>query len=205
MESRGVIIVVGPGGTGKTSVVFEHIEPLTRVIVLDAGFGNYDTLPFYDINALAAYLDEHGRKGGFFKVSYTPQPHEYGLILAMAQHIGQIEPITLAIEEADLMPSPEELPIYGHMIRRGRHFGVHMILAAPRPVDIDIDVRSQATEIYSFSFIEPQDLKWLRGANAQLEAAVRELPAKYKYAHYIKEKQAVEFGYSKKRGGEYEK
>jgi hypothetical protein len=205
MDDRGVILIAGPGGSGKTSVVFELIEPLTRVIVLDAGFGNYDTLAFLDLNQLAAYLDEHGGRGGFFKVSYTPAPHEFGIILAMAKQLGQIEPVTLVIEEADRMPRPDDLEIYGDLIARGRHYGVHMIMAAPRPVDFNIDVRSQATEIYSFLFIEPQDLKWLRGANGALEAQVRELPAKYEYARFVKSSGDVVRGFTHKRGGDYER
>jgi hypothetical protein len=119
--------------------------------------------------------------------------------------LGAYEDTTLLIEEADRLPSPDASDVYADMIRRGRHAGVNMILVAPRPVDFHIDVRSQATDIYSFFYIEPNDLKWLRGANGDLERVVRTLPAKYKYARYIKATGQVITAASKKRGGEFEK
>ena len=161
MISRSVDIILGKTGSGKTTLARSLVKPLTRTLILDAGFEELGGLTFYTLDELGAYLDKSAGKGGAFRASYTPLNTEWALMLEIARRLGEIEPITLVLEEADRLPLPKELAEYDELISRGRHYGVNMIAISLYPYKIPAELRRQATAIYSFYQHEPRDLAYL--------------------------------------------
>jgi hypothetical protein len=161
MKSRAVDIIVGKTGSGKTTLARELVAPLTRCLILDVGFNEFNAQEIYTLDELADYLEARGRIHGFFKVSYTPLSHEYPTLFKMARLIGQQEPLTLVLEEADTISPPSEMAEYDELISRGRHYGVNMLAVTLYPFKVPPELRRQATAFYSFTQHEPRDLQYL--------------------------------------------
>ena len=156
---REVILVLGKTGSGKTTWTRRFSETLTRVVVLDAGFQDYQGLAYGDLTSLidgAAKLDAGG--SGFFRVTYTPRSGEAPVVMDLARVLGNCY---LVIEEADRFDDPKVCPEYDEIISRGRHYGVSILGVSLYPFKLPADLRRQATRIICFRMHEPRDLDYL--------------------------------------------
>lgn len=186
MIDRGMAGVFGQAGSGKTTLLMELIRPLTRVILWDSKWNEFGTLHFSDLESLARYLEERGRPGGFFKVSYRPQPWEYEAFLEIVTAVGRMEPVTFVVEEARRLPNHDESPALDNLLNEGRHEGVNMIFATLRPYQLELELRAQLTDVYSFFQTAKRDIDALREEMGDAAFEIPKLKPKYEYLHWNK-------------------
>jgi superfamily II DNA or RNA helicase len=159
--NRNVRLILGKTGSGKTTLARQFVTGLPRALILDNGFCEFPAVPFLNIQDLHAYLDANGGQGGNFRAGFTPLRAQVATIFQWAREIGNAEEMTLVLEECDRFPTPESALYFEELVQRGRHFGVHLLGLTTHPYAVDIDLRRQATEIFTFRQHEPADLKWL--------------------------------------------
>lgn len=159
--TRDVRLILGKTGSGKTTLGREFVNCLPRALIIDKGFLEFSARHFLDLDELHKYLDQRGGPGGNFRASISPRKSDYDQLFRWALELGQAEEITLVLEECDRFPTPDSQETFSDITERGRHFGVHVLSLGTHPCGVDIDLRRQATEIYSFRQHEPADIKWL--------------------------------------------
>lgn len=153
-----VILVVGKRGTGKTTWARNFIADKTRVLVADAGFGEFPFREERDFASLCSSL-----QSGFFRLSYTPVSWEWPHLLNAAMSAGRSGPLWLVLEEASRLPPPRACEEYERLLIMGRHYGVNLLALSTRPAHLPPDYRSQATRVIAFRQHEERDLDYLSG------------------------------------------
>ena len=75
------------------------------------------------------------------------------------------------VDEADqwmpLQGNPH--PTLIELVRRGRHFGLTVILMTQRPASLSYDARALADKLFIFSLTSESDLKWCEGLDGELK------------------------------------
>ncbi len=154
-----VILDVGKRGCGKTWWARNFIQNKTRVIVAEAGFGEFGIKCATSFDAL---IEEVRR--GFFRISYTPLhwewPHLFDLAMSAGKEGG---PIWLVLEEASRCPDVRSCEEYDRLLILGRHFNVNLLAISTRPAHLPPDYRSQVTRVVAFRQHEERDLDYLAG------------------------------------------
>lgn len=161
----------------------------TRVLILDsAGFNEFgvQTVPTFD--QLKTHLLQHHHDGcGFFRVSYFPQAQEeIPAFIELSQAVNYSRPRDsyvnqswLVLEEADLLPEPDDCQEYDNVIARGRHYGVNILAISLFPAKLPIKLRRMATKICAFATHEPADIKWYRDVFGDQAEELITLPPHY--------------------------
>ncbi len=170
---REVLLVLGKTGSGKTTWTRKFIQTQTRVIILDAGFGDY---PVRECENLAELIDtvstlDNGG-AGFFRVCYTPRIGESGVVMDLARIIGNC---WIVLEEADRLEDARHNPEYDEIISRGRHYGVSILAVSLYPFKLPADLRRQATRVICYRMHEPRDLDYLSDILGEEVAKLPEL------------------------------
>lgn len=156
---REVVLVIGKTGSGKTTWAKNFIRDKTRVLILDAGFGDYSAREHENLSDLIDETEKQNCNGsGFFRFSYTPRSSESGVILDLARVTGNC---WLVLEEADRLDDPRYMPEYDEVISRGRHYGVNILAVSLYPFKLPADLRRQATRLICYRMHEPRDLDYL--------------------------------------------
>lgn len=156
---REVVLVLGKTGSGKTTWARRFIQTQTRVIVLDAGFQDYQVRSVSDLSELISVVDKLNVGGsGFFRITYTPRMYESPVIMDLSRVVANC---WLVLEEADRMEDPKVNPEYDEIISRGRHYGVSILAVSLYPFKLPADLRRQATRIVCYRMHEPRDLDYL--------------------------------------------
>jgi len=187
MKRPDIRVVLGRGGSGKTSLVCFHLSKLRRPVCI------------FDTNTEAAYL-----RGGHlvvasardlvaallagatrlaFRPAFDPGAGDYQaarvaafeLMNEAAWHRGGI---TLVWEEADKVTSAAHLPPFaGAIVDQGRHRGIAVIAVARRPAKVPRDLTANASRIIAFRSTEARDLAYYADVlGSEAAAAVRDLP-----------------------------
>lgn len=156
---REVILVLGKTGSGKTTWARNFIQTKSRVLVVDAGFGDYPATSIPSLNELILTADRLNANGnGFFRLTYTPRINETPIIMDLSRVLGNC---LLTLEEADRFDDPKVCPEYDEIISRGRHYGVSILGISLYPFKLPADLRRQATRIICYRMHEPRDLDYL--------------------------------------------
>jgi hypothetical protein len=195
--NRDVRLILGKTGSGKTTLARRFVRALPRALILDNGFLEYPAVHFTDINELHSYLDAAGSKGGNFRAGFTPIRSQYSTLFTWAREIGAAEEMTLVLEECDRFPTIEAQLQFEEIVQRGRHYGVNVLALTTFPYAVDIDLRRQATEIYTFRQHEPQDLKWLSAVMAGDTLNDVMNLGDYEYLHWIAKTGASDRAFTK--------
>lgn len=183
LVTRNVRAIFGKTRSGKTTLAKEFVNALPRALILDNGFLEFNARHFLELPDLHEYLDKRGGIGGNFRASFSPRKSHYDQLFRWAIELGAPEEITLVLEECDRFPTPDSQESFSDITERGGHYGVHILALATHPSGCDIDIRRQATEIYSFRQHEPADIKWL---GAVMPAEAMEQIVKLDKYEYIK-------------------
>jgi len=197
LVNRNVRLILGKTGSGKTTLARQFVKTLPRALILDGGFCEFPAVPFQDVKALHTYLDAAGNAGGNFRASYTPLRSEIPTLFNWARELGNAEEMTLVLEECDRFPTAESRPHFEELVQRGRHYGVHILGLTTHPYAVDIDLRRQATEIFSFRQHEPNDLKWLSAVMTPEALSAIMALGDYEYIKWTARTGAVEKGKSR--------
>lgn len=161
MQQREVVLRFGQTGSGKTYSANQKLRTLTRVLVGDCGFGEFDAQSFDTFPDCCLYLESIGafeNKSVPFRVAYTPKLGEHSVMFTLAKELGYCH---LFLEEGDMFGDPRQDPDYWDAIVRGRHWCLSLEFLGVNPYLCPIDVRRQSTEIISFRQTEPADISWL--------------------------------------------
>lgn len=157
-QQREVILVLGKTGSGKTTWARNYIKTLSRVIVAEAGYNEFDIIPCPTFDSLIDKIEKEDKGGrGIFRVSYTPLYHEQPMMFDVARCTKNVH---LVIEEADRYDDPRSCEEYDEIISRGRHYGVSIIGISLYPAKIPASLRSQASRVICFRQHEPKDVKY---------------------------------------------
>jgi AAA+ ATPase superfamily predicted ATPase len=156
-----ITTVLGRRGCGKTTIIKEKIENISRLVILDtlAEFDNGDIIsdPIEFINELSRLKD------GYFQIVFRPfeiEPLKAFDIVAKSSWI--VGDMLSVIDEIDLIASPISIPFeLSRNLRYGRHRGLSMIAASRRAAEIPRLLTSQSDEIISFNQSEPRDIQYL--------------------------------------------
>lgn len=183
LVKRNTTLLVGQSGCGKTTLAKTLVDGLDRAIILDSDFREFNAEHVETFQDFWQALDTYGAADDF-RVSYTPLDCELKHILTWAKQIGQHRETTLVMEECDRFPVVSCLNEWEDLMKRGRHYGLHMVGITTDPKGVNIGLRRQATEIYCFRITEPADLDWL---SKKLPASImQEIPhlQDYEYIHW---------------------
>lgn len=156
---RDLTLIFGGDGTGKTSYVVQNILPkYSRILVFDAGFGDYPVDHLDSLDDLIAYLGNLNAFGSArpFKVAYTPTPDEYDLLFLLARDLGNC---LIVAEECDRF-NPMG-PWETEYVYRGRHWNVSMVGLTIQPFGCPKDWRRIVKEVVSFRQVEPSDIDYI--------------------------------------------
>lgn len=151
---REIVLVVGQTGSGKTTWAKNYARGLSRVIILDASFGEFDATQHDTFTGLVEAVN--GKT--FFRAAYTPRNFEIPLMFDLARVLGRCH---LVLEEADRLDDPRQFPEYDEAISRGRHYGVSLVGISLYPAKLPAMLRRQATRVIAFRQIEPRDVDYL--------------------------------------------
>lgn len=171
---REIVLVLGQTGSGKTTWAKNYVKTLSRVLVLDAAFGEYGVPEYTDFLSLARAVE--GKS--FFRASYTPRTYEIPVMFDLARVLGRCH---LILEEADRLDDPRAFMEYDEAISRGRHYGVSLVGISLYPAKLPAMLRRQATRLISFRQIEPRDIDYIAEI---IGPAADELPDLPQF-HYI--------------------
>lgn len=161
LVKRDVRLILGKTGSGKTTLARQLVRALPRCLILDNGFQEFTARHFTDISQLHDHLDINAVAGEEFKAAFTPLKSQYDTLFRWAVEVGNEEAITLVLEECDRFPTPASAALFDEIVQRGRHYGVNLLALTTFPYAVNIDLRRQATEIFTFRQHEPADIKWL--------------------------------------------
>lgn len=186
MIDRGMAGVFGQAGSGKTTLLKELIRPLSRVILWDSKYNEFGFTACNSIVEFAEYLETRMQPGGFFKVSYRPQPWEYEAFLEIVTAVGRAGDVCCVVEEARRLPQHDESPALDNLLNEGRHEGVEMIFATLRPYQLELELRAQLTDVYAFFQTAKRDIDALREEMGDAAFAIPQLAPKYEYLHWNK-------------------
>lgn len=151
--------MLGKTGSGKTTWARNFIQAQTRVLILDAGFGDYPARPSGTLEGLIDTAERLNSGGaGFFRLSYTPRFGEAPVVMDLARIVRNC---WLVLEEADRFDEPRICPEYDEIISRGRHYGVNILGISLYPFKLPADLRRQATRIICYRMHEPRDVDYL--------------------------------------------
>jgi len=161
-NNRQVYSVFGLAGSGKNLWTRRHLDGKTRVVIVDGGFTDEEDFDGIRVETFAefhAYMKAH--VDGLFRVRFCPLSiTEFDFVCRWVREAGDL---ILVVDEADRFLAQAKIPeSFQHLVARGRHWGVDMVLIASNPMQIHIDVRRQSTSMIIFNTTEPADLDWLR-------------------------------------------
>ncbi len=160
---REIILVLGKTGMGKTRWTKRYLTGAHRLLILDPQL-EYDGPLFESVDGgadheqLLDYLANH--RAFRARVPYTTI-QEFAFLCRIVYHVKRC---TFVVDEAQrvLPESRSRLPRdFEHVLYRGRHARVTLVLIAQRASTVNIAPRSQWTRIISFRQTEPPDIKWI--------------------------------------------
>lgn len=187
---REVIIVIGGTGSGKTTWVRNYLRGLSRVLVFDAGFGEfYDEEQNLDTLARKLEAQSGGLNGtGAFRLAYTPRVVEYPAMFDLARIVGGLH---LVIEEADRLDDPRSFEEYDDLISRGRHYGhsgrgqgVSIIAISLYAAKIPVALRSVCDTAIIFRQNEPNHVAYIADWIGDDAADVITALGRYEYVEW---------------------
>ena len=157
-----VVGIVGRKGSGKSTRAKVLLKYAPRILAWDPMADFVDLLPdhFESVDDdLYDYFNEvSGQRLNTFACSVVPDDveHEFEPICEIAFDFG---PMLLVVEEAPLVCRANYLsPIFGKIVRTGRHRGIDLLWTAQRAGEVSRSLTS-ATDIFIFfSQTEPRDL-----------------------------------------------
>lgn len=154
LNDREIIVLVGKTGMGKTTWTKDYLARQRRVLVLDPQREYADALHFDDLADLVDHVGEYRT----FRCA-TEWPDDLDFLCQLALSVGNVY---LVVDEAQrvIPPRGELSPWLAHVIYRGRHRGVSLVVIAQRPTTVHIAARSQWTRLVSFRQTEGADCRW---------------------------------------------
>lgn len=175
---------VGKGGTGKSTLLQQHLKGENRLLILDA-----NAEPAYQelCDTVTTSLAEAARAAdrGKFKIALrVPFGGDAAAIFEAANEIAWCAGnLHLVWEEVHNYRTGSDLPRKGiSIINQGRHRGVKLSAATRRPTYLRT-LTASVTSAYVFRSSEPADLKFYGDLIGQEAAAAAAELAEY---HYIK-------------------
>lgn len=169
---REVILAVGRTGYGKTTWTNDYIKKFSRVIVADAGFGDYSIRRAGTYRELCDSVQR-----GFFRVSYDTQPSDWPFVFECARTAGEMGgPLHLVMEEAYRAGDPRLVQEYSEAINQGRHWGLSIIAVSTRAAKIPTDFKAQVSKIIAFGQNLPNDVEYLSEFMGDAAERLRTLP-----------------------------
>lgn len=157
-----IVGIVGRKGSGKSTRAAVLMKYAPRILAWDPMADFIDLLPDHFEGGgddLYDYFNEVSeRRLKTFACAVVPDDleHEFEPVCELALDYG---PILLVIEEAPLVCRANYLsPIFGKIVRTGRHRGIDLLWTAQRAGEVSRSLTS-ATDIFVFfSQTEPRDL-----------------------------------------------
>lgn len=170
---REVVLIFGQTGSGKSYLARSMAREYGRVLVADAGFGDYS--PIEEVQSYDSLLERLKSYGAFdgrpFRLSYDFRPIEFELPFSTVLNLRDT---MLVLEEGDRFDP--EMDDFGEVIFRGRHYGISILCVSLHPRSISTELRRQATKIISFRQIFPDDIQWLAEVVGDEAYRLAELP-----------------------------
>lgn len=161
-KTRELVTIYGVSGTGKSHLMNELLYDYDRVIAVDRR-GCIDA-EFRTDNVRDISL--HCYRVPFYRVALTDSRKFDELCTMLTEHPGKFGgPLMLAVDEIQsvLYRYKGQLPeSFYNIIFEGRHDEISVMTTTQRVKNLDINIRSQYTRIFSFRQSEPADVSWLR-------------------------------------------
>jgi len=170
----GVVVILGPRGTGKSTLLRALVSRRSRRVVLD---------PLREHGALGAYVSVRECAARVLRSPTGP------LALAVAESMDDdgadvcdaslaLGVGVFAVDEADRWVTHHPQEPWVEHVERGRHYGVDLVLATRRPSRLWRTATANADYLYAFRTWEPRDVSYLRdyGGPHFVPAALAELP-----------------------------
>lgn len=164
----------GMSGTGKTTLAKNNVRNVKRLVILDPVGGEYgwanEAVTVFTWDQVYQEL-----KKPTFRIIVDIDEEPLSLLihvteLCLDEDVGNV---TLVVDELFyFFPTKNTKPpeIIQRLFRIGRRRNVNVIFISQRPIDCPIDLRSQFTDFYTFTLVEPSDIKWLAGVMGSVEA-----------------------------------
>jgi hypothetical protein len=154
---RKITLVCGKTRLGKSWLV-KHglLKKMNRVIICDPMNEYVDAIRIDDMQQMATYCLSHK----VFRVR-TTLIRNFNDVCYIAACCGEC---TILIEESQrfLANKAALTPMMDYALFQGGHHAISVLLVMQRAYKVNIDIRSQWTEIYSFRQSEERDISWFQ-------------------------------------------
>lgn len=155
---RKVCLVLGMTGEGKTTLSKTIRARFPRSITLDPR-GEYGGEVFTDFRSmydrLAPVFDTWEQE----RFKLVARFRSDADVNALFKFCNLVYDLLLVVEETESYLNPKRMNRdYLDLIMYGRHIDVSLLAVARRSMELCVDLRAQATSIYTFRQIEPRDL-----------------------------------------------
>jgi energy-coupling factor transporter ATP-binding protein EcfA2 len=167
IKKREITIIFGRTGSGKTFLVKKLIEPLKRVIIIDALNEYTDGIIFYNIKDFAQYFLDNPNLKEFriicrfhnFDLN-SDMETTFNRLFDLVFHISNL---TLVIEEAEIyISSNQRKSVFNNLVKYGRHKAISIIAVARRVTELSNELKSQLNIAYSSKQILQKDIDYLK-------------------------------------------
>jgi len=153
--------IVGRKGSGKSTRVATLLKYAPRILVWDPMEEYQDALPDSvsdSIDDLYEYFNQADAQPTF-ACSYSPGgdlPDEFEEVCRLVNDFGRV---LFCVEEAPLVCKAGWVsPVFGKIIRTGRHHGIDLLWTAQRASEVSRTLTSATDDWILFSQTEPRDL-----------------------------------------------
>jgi|GEM_PF-4384024 len=153
LQQSKKIVVTGKSGTGKTKLANSLIKKFSRVIIVDTLCEYNGDHIFYSFSNFLELDIKEKEKFVYVLRDCTELEIKY-----LCRYSKILKNVLIVIEEFE-----QYLMLYDvqDLFRRGRHYGVSLLLISQRVPDFEPSIRAQITTFITFNHDEPIDLKYL--------------------------------------------
>ena len=154
-----IVGVVGRKGAGKSFWLAEHLRYCPRLVVFDV-LGEYNSIPnrIESLKRFERFLKE-SRDKETFACSYVPGGEPEQEIEDVSRLVYERGNLCLVCEEIALYTQPGSAPpLFGKLVRTGRHKRIDVCWATQRPAECAKSITALTDLWVLFSLTEPRDL-----------------------------------------------
>lgn len=157
---KKITVVIGKTGCGKSYLVNKLNKEKQHLLVFDTMSEYTEGVVFEKRPEFLQFWQQFYQHP--YRLIYRPLDNPENEIEDIAECVYLLGNVCFVIEEVTCYCSPNKISEnFAHIIQRGRHKNIELIVTTQRPFGLHRLLTSQAKEIYVFATNEPRDIDYL--------------------------------------------